>query len=184
MPPEEEEEVIDRGDDFVPTDDDAEDEELLKDEEDSEELDIEDGEGTEDDIENEDVDPEDSEDQEDDEEIKEDGETDGYDEEDDTSGKEPRIPKARLDEVIAQREREREQNDLLKDQIDRLSKRVKKKKSLRKRSLHMTSIPKKKSTWKQYLMVRRNKLSLSVKRLELLKPRSLKKKWKRLEPQL
>lgn len=100
------EEAIDRGDEFldedleyeVPENEELEDEDETLNEEES-------------DDENEDLDTEDTEDEEDDEEDEEEA---------GPAASDKRIPKARLDEVIAQREIEREEKRLLQEQMNRM----------------------------------------------------------------
>lgn len=106
MSDKEDEELKDRGDEFVPETEEDEDDELLDDEED--ELLEEDDEDKSDDEESDD---EDDDDDEEDEDIDE-------EDDDEDEGDEPRIPKSRLDQVIAQREEERRNNEWLKEQLE------------------------------------------------------------------
>lgn len=114
------EEIEDRGDIFVPeVEDDDEELELLDDDED-----IEDEES---DDESEDVSEDDDDDSEDDDDDSEDGSEDGSedddeededDDEDDEDESEQRIPKGRLNQVLRQRDEERERVRWLEEQLE------------------------------------------------------------------
>jgi hypothetical protein len=111
-----EEEVLDRGDEFDPEDEELEDE-ALEDEEDLEDIDEDEDE---DDGEAEESDDED---EDDDEESDDEDDSDDEEDEEETSG---RIPRSRLNEVIAQRDAEREAREREEERVSRLEAMVEK----------------------------------------------------------
>lgn len=95
------EDEVDRGDNFVPDEEEI-DEEVLEDEEDTSE---------------EEVDEDEEEPEEDEEESESEGDEDEDEEEDEDDEEEARIPRSRLNQVIEQREAERERAEWLEEQL-------------------------------------------------------------------
>lgn len=106
MPKDNEEytEIEDRGDQFVPDDEDEHEEEVLEEDEEDSDEEVEDEEDVE----------------EDEEDSESEGDENEDEEEDEDDQEEPRIPRSRLNQVIEQRESEKERADAAQDRIEQL----------------------------------------------------------------
>lgn len=126
MSDEDKEVIEDRGDAVEPVEDEEEYEDLDQDEEDTDEEDVEsddDDDASDDDEDEESDDDEDDESEESDEDEDEDDEESDEDEDEGETAEDQRIPKSRLDQVIAQREEERERNLWLQEQLETMIQR-------------------------------------------------------------